>query len=87
MGRILEHPAQLLILLAIILVLFGGKKLPEAARGLGRSLRIFKSEVKEMQDEDQQRAAAKTPEPLEGRVLDADGRPSAPTPTDQRRDA
>ena len=87
MGRILEHPAQLLILLAIIVVLFGGKKLPEAARGLGRSLRIFKSEVKEMQDEDQQRAAAKTPEPLEGRVLDSEGRTSAPAPTDQRHDA
>jgi sec-independent protein translocase protein TatA len=84
--RILDHPAQLLILLAIVVLLFGGKKLPEAARGLGRSLRIFKSEVKEMQEEDQQRSApAKAPEPLEGRVLDTEDR--AATPTDQRHDA
>jgi sec-independent protein translocase protein TatA len=82
--RILDHPAQLLILLAIVVLLFGGKKLPEAARGLGRSLRIFKSEVKEMQEEDKSSAAGKNPEPLEGRIVDAEGR--APTPTDQRHD-
>ena len=82
--RILDHPAQLLILLAIVVLLFGGKKMPEAARGLGRSLRIFKSEVKEMQEEDKSSAAGKNPEPLEGRIVDAEGR--APAPTDQRHD-
>ena len=41
-----------LIVLLVVLVLFGSKKLPEAARGLGRSLRIFKSEIKEMQNDD-----------------------------------
>ena len=83
--RILDHPAQLLILLAIVVLLFGGKKLPEAARGLGRSLRIFKSEVKEMQEEDKSSAAGKNPEPLEGRIVDAEGH-AAPAPTDQRHD-
>lgn len=33
------------LLLVVLLVLFGGKKLPELARGLGRGLRIFKEEV------------------------------------------
>lgn len=37
---------ELLILLVVLLLLFGGKRLPDAARGLGRSLRIFKSEMK-----------------------------------------
>lgn len=41
-----------LIVLLVVLVLFGSKKLPEAARGLGRSMRIFKSEIKEMQNDD-----------------------------------
>ena len=36
-----------LIILAIVLVLFGGKKLPDLARGVGRSMRIFRSEVKD----------------------------------------
>ena len=40
-----------LIVLAVVLLLFGSKKLPDAARGLGRSMRIFKSEIKEMQTE------------------------------------
>lgn len=40
------RPQEILIILLIVLLLFGGKKLPDLARGLGRSLRIFKSEVK-----------------------------------------
>jgi sec-independent protein translocase protein TatA len=39
------------ILAVVIIVLFGAKKLPDAARSLGKSLRIFKSEVREMQNE------------------------------------
>ena len=37
---------ELLLILLVIVLLFGGRKLPEAARGLGRSLRIFKAEMK-----------------------------------------
>lgn len=37
---------ELLILLFLLVLLFGAKRLPDAARGLGRSLRIFKSEMK-----------------------------------------
>ena len=44
-------PMELLIILAVLILLFGAKKLPDAARGLGRSLRIFKAEVKS-QDKD-----------------------------------
>ena len=49
--RALE-PWHFLILALVVVLLFGGKRLPDAARGLGRSLRIFKSEVKQMQDDD-----------------------------------
>lgn len=37
-----------LIVLLVVVILFGSKKLPDAARGLGRSMRILKSEMKEM---------------------------------------
>ncbi len=39
------------ILLVVVVVLFGAKRLPDAARSLGKSLRIFKSEVRELQNE------------------------------------
>jgi sec-independent protein translocase protein TatA len=45
-------PIEIILILAVILLLFGAKRLPDAARGLGRSLRIFKSEIKAAQDED-----------------------------------
>ena len=40
-----------LIIVALILLLFGAKRLPDAARGLGRSLRIFKAETKGLTDD------------------------------------
>ncbi len=42
---------HLLIIAVLFVLLFGAKRLPDAARGLGRSLRIFKSEVGQMQAE------------------------------------
>jgi sec-independent protein translocase protein TatA len=79
--RALE-PWHFLILVLVVLVLFGGKRLPDAARGLGRSLRIFKSEVKQMQDETP-RAANRPAEPLEGRVVE-EHRATTPGETPRR---
>ncbi len=45
-------PTELLIILGIVVLLFGAKKLPELARGSGRALRIFKSETKGLVDGD-----------------------------------
>jgi sec-independent protein translocase protein TatA len=47
-----------LIIVALILLLFGAKRLPDAARGLGRSLRIFKAETKGLADDAKGAAAA-----------------------------
>lgn len=44
-------PLEIGLVVLVIVLLFGAKKLPELARSLGRSMRIFKSEVKEMKDE------------------------------------
>ena len=41
-------PWHLLVLAVVFLVLFGSKRVPDSARSLGRSLRIFKSEVQEL---------------------------------------
>ena len=45
-------PREIVILLIVVLVLFGAKRLPDSARSLGRSMRIFKSEMKEMKSDD-----------------------------------
>jgi sec-independent protein translocase protein TatA len=39
------------ILAVVVILLFGAKRLPDAARSLGKSLRIFKSEVRELQND------------------------------------
>ncbi|MGV8857083.1 Sec-independent protein translocase subunit TatA [Rhodoglobus sp.] len=43
--------AHLIIILVIVLLLFGAPKLPGLARSIGQSMRIFRSEVKTMKDE------------------------------------
>ncbi|MGW2747779.1 Sec-independent protein translocase subunit TatA [Streptomyces sp. NPDC001450] len=52
------QPWHLLIVALAVIVLFGSKKLPEAARGLGKSMRILKSEAKAMKDEGVAQSAA-----------------------------
>jgi sec-independent protein translocase protein TatA len=42
------RPWHLLVLAVVFLILFGSKRLPDSARSLGRSLRIFKSEIQEL---------------------------------------
>ncbi|BBX96791.1 Sec-independent protein translocase subunit TatA [Mycobacterium lacus] len=59
------------ILAVVVIVLFGAKKLPDAARSLGKSLRIFKSEVREMQNESKpQPSALETPTPVQSQRVD-----------------
>jgi sec-independent protein translocase protein TatA len=62
---------ELLIIVGIIVLLFGAKKLPELARGSGRALRIFKAETKGLLDDDDD--DTKTPEQ---RQIDAANRPA-----------
>lgn len=50
MGRI--QGWQLVILLIIIIVVFGAPKLPNAARSLGKSMKIFKKEVQGLRDDE-----------------------------------
>ena len=56
---------ELLVLVLIILLLFGAKRLPDVARGLGRSLRIFKAETKDLQAGDAE-AGTDAPPAVEG---------------------
>jgi sec-independent protein translocase protein TatA len=71
-------PLEIIAIVLVILLLFGYKKLPDASRSLGRSLRIFKGEMKGMKDDDagsaaregvRAKEAAQTSAPLRGEVV------------------
>ncbi|GAA0807124.1 Sec-independent protein translocase subunit TatA [Spirilliplanes yamanashiensis] len=51
----LVKPWHIIVLVVVLILLFGAKRLPDAARSLGRSLRIIKSETKGLIDDDKDR--------------------------------
>jgi sec-independent protein translocase protein TatA len=70
---------EAVIIVLVLLLLFGGRKLPEVARGTGRALRIFKAETKGLMDDD---AEPTTPTPQRTSLPSAVQPPSdAGTPT------
>ncbi|MGK9146912.1 Sec-independent protein translocase subunit TatA [Plantibacter flavus] len=74
---------HLVIILLIVLLLFGAPKLPGLARSVGQSMRIFKSEVKSMRDDDPESTdtaqGTTTPGPTPGVT---DQAAAQPKPTD-----
>ena len=47
----LKEPTHILLVLVVIILLFGAKRLPDSARSLAKSLKIFKSEIKDSQED------------------------------------
>ena len=76
MLRDLAQPSHLLILAVLVVVLFGWKKLPDAARSVGRSMRIFKSEMGEMKNDGKE----SKPSPAASETVPGQVAPSATTP-------
>ena len=58
-GDLFDSPWKILIVAVVIIVLFGSKKLPGAARSLGQSMRILKREVSDLHHDDEPGSAAK----------------------------
>jgi len=57
-GDLFDSPWKILIVAVVLIVLFGSTKLPVAARSLGRSMRILKSEVSSLHDDEAELATA-----------------------------
>jgi len=57
-GDLFDSPWKILILAIVILVLFGSRKLPDAARSLGKSMRILKTEISTLHDDDEHKDTA-----------------------------
>jgi sec-independent protein translocase protein TatA len=82
------RPWHIIVLVIVLIVLFGAKRLPDAARSLGRSLRIFKAETKNLMDDDVKgKAEAQTGRVITPEVPDDEPSPlPRPEPVEQRRD-
>jgi sec-independent protein translocase protein TatA len=74
-----DSPWKLLIVAAVIIVLFGSRKLPEAARSLGKSMRILKTEVQGLHEDHQTQTTFATATPTD---TPAQIQPVATTPVD-----
>jgi sec-independent protein translocase protein TatA len=82
-GDLFDSPWKILIVAVVLIVLFGSKKLPVAARSLGRSMRILKSEVSGLHDDDeaeQTAAATATAQPAAPQQIAAPAPVPAPAP-------
>jgi sec-independent protein translocase protein TatA len=62
-GDLFDSPWKILIVAAVILVLFGSAKLPVAARSLGKSMRILKTEVQGLHEDEPASAQTQVPIP------------------------
>ena len=54
---------EIILVLLVLVLLFGARKLPELARGSGRALRIFKAETKGLTDDDEETSSDDTDAP------------------------
>jgi sec-independent protein translocase protein TatA len=86
MWRDLFQPSHLIIVAVLLVILFGWKKLPDAARSIGRSMRIFKSEVSEMKNDGKDtRPSAAAGDTVPGDVVPPQTtQPTPPAPAPQQ---
>jgi sec-independent protein translocase protein TatA len=75
-GRLFESPWAITIIIIVVLLLFAAPKLPGMARSLGQSMRIIKSEVKEMKND----GKTDVPAPGASATPPAAPAPAAPMP-------
>jgi sec-independent protein translocase protein TatA len=78
-GDLFDSPWKILIVAVVIIVLFGSAKLPVAARSLGRSMRILKTEVQGLHGDDEQSAPvqATAVQPTQAQIQAAQPQPDA----------
>jgi sec-independent protein translocase protein TatA len=76
-------PTEIILIILVIVLLFGAKKLPDLARGSGRALRIFKAETKGLIDDDDD-DKKDTRSDAHGRPLPPGASAAQPTPPPAR---
>jgi sec-independent protein translocase protein TatA len=79
------RPWHIAILVVVLILLFGAKRIPDAARSLGRSMRILKAETRGLADDDVN-AKAEAQNGRQSLPKSDDDRPSYVDPVDRVRD-
>ena len=80
MGRLFDGPWPIVIIIVVALLLFAAPKLPAMARSLGQSMRIIRSEVKEMKNDGKTETSAEATGPVEGKIVNhPQAKPGEPT--------
>jgi sec-independent protein translocase protein TatA len=79
-----DSPWKILIVAVVLIVLFGSKKLPDAARSLGRSMRILKTEVSGLAEDEPGPADEASWAQVPPARLAASAATATPDPADQR---
>ncbi|HUX70440.1 MAG TPA: Sec-independent protein translocase subunit TatA [Cellulomonadaceae bacterium] len=59
------EPIHLLILLIVLVLLFGAKRLPDMAKSVGQSMKIFKNEVKDLREDTTTTVSPTEPKPTD----------------------
>ena len=83
-GDLFDSPWKILIVAVVIIVLFGSKKLPGAARSLGQSMRILKREVSDLHHDEEPDSAPKDSAGPSTQFPQAQLAPAAAPPADQQ---
>ena len=83
-GDLFDSPWKILIVAVVIIVLFGSKKLPGAARSLGQSMRILKREVSDLHHDEEPGSAPKDSAGPSAQFPQAQLAPAAAPPADQQ---
>jgi sec-independent protein translocase protein TatA len=77
-GDLFDSPWKILIVAVVIIVLFGSRKLPDAARSLGKSMRILKTEVSGLHEDEAEATTAQAVPATQTQIA-----PAVPVPDTQ----
>jgi sec-independent protein translocase protein TatA len=85
-GNLFDSPWKILLVAVVLIVLFGSKKLPHAARSLGQSMRILKKEVQSLHEDENESPAqdGTSAQPTAAPAQSAQSAQGATAPADQQ---
>jgi sec-independent protein translocase protein TatA len=80
-----DSPWKVLIIAAVVLVLFGAKKMPDAARSLGKSMRILKTEMSSLHEDQPSNSQGPQAQTPPQQITSSNSMPSTPVTESQHQ--